>query len=98
MPAYMIVRGTISDPEAFGRYREAVSKLVPLYGAKYLARGAAALILEGDVDPNERIVIEEYPSVEKIREMWESPEYQEIKKLREGAGDLKVVVMEGEAS
>ena len=96
MSAYMIVRVKITDPERFEQYRQAVTKLVPNYGGRYLARGPVAAVLEGDFDTGERVVIEEYPSVEDIKRMWASPEYQEIMKLRENAAEATVIVMDGE--
>lgn len=95
MPAYMIVRVKITDAERFERYRQAVTKFVPKFGGRYLARGQVAAVLEGDFDDGERVVLEEYPSVEDIRRMWASPEYQEIKKLRENAAEAIVIVMDG---
>ncbi|MGE4615843.1 MAG: DUF1330 domain-containing protein [Gammaproteobacteria bacterium] len=96
MPAYMIVKVKITDPERFNEYRKAVTKLVPNYGGRYLARGTVDTVLEGEFDMGERVVLEEYPSVDHIKRMWASPEYQEIMKLRENAAEATVIVMDGE--
>jgi len=98
MPAYMFVRVKVTDPQRFAEYGKAVAQLVPKYGGKYLARGKVAAVLEGAFDESEGTLIAEYPSVETIKEFWNSPEYAEIKKLREGAGEAHVIVIDGESS
>jgi len=96
MPAYMFVRVKVTDPKRFAEYGKAVAQLVPKFGGRYLARGKVAAVLEGTFDTAEGTLIAEYPSVEKVKELWASPEYAEIKKLREGAGEAHVIVIDGE--
>ena len=98
MPAYMFVRVKVSDPKRFAEYGKAVEQLVPKFGGRYLARGKVAAVLEGDFDETQGTLIAEYPSVEKIKELWNSPEYTEIRKLREGAGEAHVIVIDGESA
>ncbi len=98
MPAYMFVRVKVSDPKRFAEYGKAVEQLVPKFGGRYLARGKVAAVLEGDFDETQGTLIAEYPSVEKIKELWDSPEYAEIRKLREGAGEAHVIVIDGESA
>ena len=95
MPAYMFVRVKVTDPERFAAYGKAVAQLIPQFGGKYLARGKVAAVLEGDFDTSEGTLIAEYPSVEKIKEFWNSPEYSEVRKLRENAGDTQVIIIDG---
>ncbi|MEK9946572.1 MAG: DUF1330 domain-containing protein [Alphaproteobacteria bacterium] len=95
MPAYMFVRVKVTDPKRFAEYGKAIEKLVPKFGGKYLARGKVAAVLEGEFDTSEGTLIAEYPSVEKIKELWHSPEYAEVRKLRENAGDAHVIVIDG---
>jgi len=95
MPAYMFVRVKVTDPKSFAEYGKAVSQLVPKFGGRYLARGKVAAVLEGDFDTTQGTLIAEYPSVEKIKEFWASPEYAEVKKLRENAGETHVIVIDG---
>jgi uncharacterized protein (DUF1330 family) len=96
MPAYMFVRVKVTDPKRFAEYGKAIEKLVPKFGGKYLARGKVAAVLEGEFDTSEGTLIAEYPSVEKIKELWHSPEYAEVRKLRENAGEAHVIVIDGE--
>ena len=96
MPAYMFVRVKVSDPKRFAEYSKTVASLVPKFGGKYLARGKVAAVLEGEFDTDEGTLIAEYPSVEKIKEFWNSPEYAEVRKLRDNAGAAHVIVIDGE--
>jgi uncharacterized protein (DUF1330 family) len=52
------------------------------------------LFLEGSYD-GRRLVVFEFPSMEVIHSVWNSPEYADVKKLREGAGELDVWAVPG---
>ena len=95
MPAYMFVSSKINDPVRFAEYRKEMQVFVALYGGKYLARGEILEVLEGKFDTDYNVLIAEYPSVDTIKNMWNSNEYKEIKKLREGAGDVNVFIIDG---
>ena len=98
MKAYMIVRCVIHDREKFiSGYGTEASKLLEKYGGKYLIRAPGAIPLEGIDDDNNSVVISEWPSKERALEFWNSDEYQEIKKLREGIAECKVLVIEADA-
>jgi uncharacterized protein (DUF1330 family) len=97
MKAYMIVRCVIHDREKFiSGYGTEAAKLLEKYGGKYLIRAPGAIPLEGIDDDNNSVVISEWPSKERALEFWNSDEYQEIKKLREGIAECKVLVIEAE--
>jgi uncharacterized protein (DUF1330 family) len=42
-------------------------------------------------------VLLEFPDLEAAKRFYESPEYQEAKRLREGAADFNIVAVEGVA-
>ena len=97
MKAYMIVRCVIHDREKFiSGYGTEAAKLLEKYGGKYLIRAPGAMPLEGIDEDNNSVVISEWPSKERALEFWNSDEYQEIKKLREGIAECKVLVIEAE--
>ena len=97
MKAYMIVRCVIHDREKFiSGYGTEAAKLIEKYGGKYLIRAPGAIPLEGIKEDNNSVVISEWPSKERALEFWNSNEYQEIKKLREGIAECKVLVIEAE--
>lgn len=96
MAAYMFVRVKISDSQRFSEYAKAVGKLAANYGGRYLARGPVAAVLEGSFNVEERTLLAEYPSVEAIHSFWNSPDYNQVRKLREGAGEVHVIIIDGD--
>lgn len=50
--------------------------------------------LEGGLDP-ERLVVIEFESVEAAEAWYDSVDYREIRAIREGAGEWRMVVVEG---
>ncbi len=96
MAAYFIVNLDIRDPERFETYRQRVAPLVEEHGGRYLVRGGAHEVIEGDWNP-ERIVVVEFPSVERAHEWYRSAEYQELAAMRMRAAPSQVVLVEGVA-
>jgi uncharacterized protein (DUF1330 family) len=94
MPAYLIVETDIHDPEQYERYKAATPASVAAGGGRFVVRGGELAVLEGDWEPS-RLVVLEFESLEAIKRWYHSPEYQEIKKLRDGAADLRMVAVEG---
>ena len=68
--------------------------IVEKYGGKFVIRGGDKVILEGP-DAPERIVLLKFDSVEAVRRMYNSEEYQAAIKVREGAAQASFIVMEG---
>ena len=97
MTAYMIVTAKVHDRDAFIQgYGRAAGALVEQFGGKYVLRGPGAQLLEGDFGDGASMVISEWPDREAALAFWNSPEYQEAKKLREGLADCQVLVIEAE--
>ncbi len=95
MPAYMIVTAKISDRAAFiAGYGAAAAKLVAQFGGRYVLRGPGAELLEGDFGDGASMVISEWPDKAAAYAFWNSPEYQEAKKLRDGIADVQVLLIE----
>ena len=94
MVAYIIVRINITDAEQYKKYLQVVPGIIESYGGKAIVRAGKTETLEG-VQENRRMVILEFPSMEKAREFYYSREYQEAKKLRENAATGELVIVEG---
>ena len=94
MPAYIIVDITIHNAENYEGYKKLTpASLIP-YEGKFIARGGATETLEGDWKPG-RLVILEFPSVEKAKQWWNSEEYAPAKALRQANAETKMIVVEG---
>ena len=96
MKAYCIVFERIHDPEAFAEYRRLVMPTLEAYGGRFLVRGGAFAVLEGDL-PYERIVILEFPTRRAADDWYASPEYQAILPMRVRATTSQFTVVDGVA-
>jgi uncharacterized protein (DUF1330 family) len=88
---WVTIYRSISDPKKLAAYAELAPKATGPFGARYIARGTAANAYEAGL--KERIVISEFPSVDKAREAYNSPAYKEaLKALGDGAvRDVRIV-------
>lgn len=94
-PCYMIVLGAFTDFERFmAGYQVAVAPLIERFGGEYLIVGHDLLPLETDFPGGGGAVVSKWPSRAAALAFWNSPEYAEAKKLREGTGTFQVVMVD----
>jgi uncharacterized protein (DUF1330 family) len=88
---WVTIYRSISDPDKLAAYAKLAGPAIAPFGGRYLARGTAATAYEAGL--KERIVISEFPSVEKANAAHNSPAYQDaLKALGNGAErDLRIV-------
>jgi uncharacterized protein (DUF1330 family) len=94
MPAYVIVEVDIYDPASYEEYKKLTPASITSYDGKFIIRGGKTECLEGNWNP-ERIVVLEFPSVERAKEWWASSGYSEAKKIRQRSAKTKMIVVEG---
>lgn len=94
MSAYFVVDAQVKDAQKFLKYRELAQVAVAQYGGRYLVRGGAYTVLEGDWQPG-RLVIVEFPTTEQARLFYDSPEYLAARAARAEAADFDLVLVEG---
>jgi uncharacterized protein (DUF1330 family) len=94
LAAYVIVQIDIHDAKTYERYKELAPPSITAYGGRYLARGGRTDALEGEWTPS-RLVILEFPTMERARAWWASPEYAEAKALRQASASAQMVAIEG---
>jgi uncharacterized protein (DUF1330 family) len=94
MAAYVISELEVRDPAAIETYRTMAAKSIGQYGGRYLVRNGAAGVAEGG-PPVKNIVVVEFPSMERLREWYASPEYAEALKVRRTALDRRLIFVEG---
>lgn len=94
MPAYLLVRVNVTDPDQYAQYTKLTPAIVQRFGGSFVIRGADKIVLEGPPAP-ERIVLLRFPDVAAAQRMYNSPEYQAAMKAREGAADASFIVMDG---
>ncbi len=94
MTAYIIADVTVTDAEKMANYREWSTKAMQEHGAQVLVRGGAFEVLEGPWTPS-RLVLLAFESMDKAKAFYNSQTYTHARSLREGAGVMRMVVVEG---
>ena len=94
-PAYLIAETEVTDRAAFQKYAEKVPEtLEPFRGSfHYVVRGGKTQALEGQ--PPKGIVMIAFDSTEKALAWYNSPAYEAIKPLRQGASVSRMFLAEG---
>jgi uncharacterized protein (DUF1330 family) len=90
---YWIARVDVSDPEAYKAYTTANAAPINKYGGRFLVRSGRFENPEGS--SRGRNVVVEFPSYQAALDCWNSPDYQDIIKLRAFVATADVVVIEG---
>jgi uncharacterized protein (DUF1330 family) len=94
MKAYIIGDVKITDPVRYEDYKKLTpGSLIP-FGGKFIVRGGHTETLEGEWKPG-RIVVLEFPSLEKAKAWWSSDGYAPAKAIRQSASVAKMIVAEG---
>lgn len=94
MPAYVIAHIDVKDPVRYEDYKKMSPVSIQKYGGRFIARGGKCEVLEGAWQPK-RLVLLEFPSVERAREWWASEDYRPAKALRQATSSGDMIVVEG---
>jgi len=92
-PAYVVAEVAIHDADAFMRdYAPKVAGTLEPYGGRFLTSGKLTA-LEGNVP--QRFVIIAFDSVEKARDWYNSPAYQQLVPIRQKTAISTLFIAEG---
>jgi uncharacterized protein (DUF1330 family) len=94
VPAYVVVSVDVKDPVRYEDYKGMVPASLAAYGGRFLVRGGAVQVREGQWSPK-RLVILEFPSLERALAWYDSPEYAEAKALRQATASAELLIVEG---
>ena len=94
MAAYVIVDVLITDKKEYEEYKMLTPAAIAAFDGRFIIRGAEIETLEGDWLP-ERIVVLEFPTVQRAKEWWNSDQYSKAKLIRQRAAKTKMIVVEG---
>ena len=94
MAAYLIARVSVTDWNKYDQYMKVTPGIIAKYGGKFIVRGGQTVTLEGPAE-KWRIVVVEFPDLEKAKEFYYSQDYTDAKTLREGAALAQFVAVEG---
>jgi len=95
MSAFLVVDTKIEDPEGYEAYKTLAKPIAESYGGVYRARGGELETVEGDLWRPTRMVIIEFPDMEKARAFFNSEEYQPVKALRHASAKCTLALIDG---
>ncbi|MCX7329775.1 MAG: DUF1330 domain-containing protein, partial [Hyphomicrobiales bacterium] len=90
---YVIARAVVTNASQWAVYAAEATKAIQQYGGKPLVRGGQMSVAEGE--GRARNVVIEFESLDAAKAYAYSPEYAAARKLREGAGHIDIVCVEG---
>ena len=94
MAYYLVADMSITDPELFAEFAEAVPATVRQYGGRYLIRGGELEVAQGDWTPN-RLVVIEFESMDQAKAWYDSPEYEGPKQTLARSSNSNFIFIEG---
>lgn len=94
MAAYLIADIEVTDRDGFAEYQQGVPATIAAHGGRYLVRGGASELLEGNWSPKRTVVLE-FPSMAQLKAWYASPEYRPLIAIRERTTRSNLVIVEG---
>jgi uncharacterized protein (DUF1330 family) len=94
MPAFVMFDVEIRDMSQYQEFMKGVKPAIEAAGGKYLTRGGAHKVYEGDWEPR-RIVLFEFASVAAFESFYNSAVYQSLKPVRDACSSARLVSVEG---
>jgi uncharacterized protein (DUF1330 family) len=94
MPAYVIFDVEIHDQARYQHFMAQVKPALEAAGGRYLARGGAHRVYEGDWAPR-RLVLLQFASIDAWESFYLGPAYQALKQLRDACSTARLVAVAG---
>ena len=94
MAAYIYANVEVTDPVSYETYRSQVPALIEAHGGRYLVRGGAVAVLEGEGVPQRQVILE-FPDMAHLQAFYTSPAYQRLIAIRQGASTGTLFAIEG---
>ena len=93
-PAYIIAEVTVTNEEQMKLYREWSTRAMQEHGAEVLVRGGKVVPLEENWAPA-RVVVLKFKNLDAAQAYYTSETYTHARKVREGAGSIRMFAVEG---
>jgi len=90
---YWIANNNVHDQATYDTYKAANAPVFAKWGARFVVRGGAQQVAEGDANP--RTVVIEFASYADAIACYESPEYQAARALRDPVSEGRLIIVEG---
>src|SRR5215207_6353683 len=92
-PAYMIAEFEVTDAAKFKAYGDATGAQIPAAGGKFMVRAGKTFNVAGDAP--KRVVIVQWPNLEKAQTYFDSSEYKQLVATRDAGSKFRSFVIEG---
>ena len=96
MAAYIIADVVVTNEAQMIEYRRWSTRAMQEFGAEVVVRGGEPEVLEGGWAPK-RIVVLKFRDREHARAYYASATYTQARRVREGAGTIHMVLVDGAA-
>ena len=97
MPALLIADIEVTDDALYEAYRREVPGYVAAYDGRFVVQGGRAQTLEGAWRTH-RLVVIEFPTMERLLAFYDSAEYSPLKALRMRSSDSRIIAVDEAAS
>ncbi len=94
MTAYLYGNIEIHDPVLYEDDRAVVPALIAAHGGRYLVRGGAVEVLEGEGKALRQVILE-FPDMASLKSFYDSPGYTAARAIRQKASNGTLVAIEG---
>ncbi len=94
MAAYLYATLHVSDAAAYKEYQQKVPALIAAHGGRYLVRGGATEVLEGETRPQRQIILE-FPDMAQLKAFYNDPAYQPLIAVRQSSSQGHLLAIEG---
>jgi uncharacterized protein (DUF1330 family) len=95
MAAYVISEVEMLDETQGRRYSELAAASIARHGGHYLVRAATPVVPEGDWPATHRIVIVEFPTMERLQAWYASTDYAAALAVRQTALNRRLIFADG---
>ncbi len=93
MPGYVIMDAEVTDPDGYEEFKRLASAAIADHGGRYLVRGGALEVLEGEWHP--RLVLLEFDTLDTALRFYNSDAYQAAREIRLKTATARVAAVDG---
>jgi uncharacterized protein (DUF1330 family) len=94
MAAYLFADIEVTNPAAYAEYPRGAPAVVAAFGGRYLVRGGAVELLEGESPPH-RLALLEFSNMARLKAFYQSAEYQALVAIRKHSPRSTFIAIEG---
>lgn len=94
MSAYVLAEIEIVNPEGYKEYTTTVPATIAKFGGRFLVRGGATEVLEGEWPQRRRVLIE-FPSMDAAKRWFNSPDYEKPMAMRRANSNGRLLLLDG---